>query len=265
MAAAAKTHASVTLELGGKSPTIIGPGASLKKAAKWVAYGKFVNAGQTCIAPDYLLVHESVRDKFIKHLQRRIVRSYGEGAGSKSLAGIISPRHADRLRGMLKEAQDGGAEVISGGTGEGTRIAPTLVASLTPEMALEREEIFGPILPVLSYSNIGEAISRINSAPKPLALYIFEQNKDLIEKIVNETSSGGVGVNLTLLHFAHPGLPFGGVNMSGFGTSHGEYGFRAFSHERAILTNRFSPASMLFPPYGRRSARWMKLLKRFMG
>ncbi len=265
MAKAAAQLASVTLELGGKSPTIIGPGADIERAAAWVAFGKFSNAGQTCIAPDHVFVHETVRAAFVTALRARIARSYGDGPHSTHLAGMVTPRHADRLRGQLDEALGMGATLLHGGDGEGTRLAPTLIEAVTPDMALDREEIFGPVLPILPYREIDDVIARINARPKPLALYVFDRDRGFTDRVIAATSSGGVGVNLTVLHYSHPRLPFGGVNASGIGTSHGAYGFRAFSHERAILANRFSPIPLMFPPYGGRMRRLLKLARRVVG
>lgn len=262
MARAAEHLASVTLELGGKSPTIVGPGADIDNAARWVAFGKFANAGQTCIAPDHLFVHESLRDGFVAALRARIGAAYGDGTGSPHLAGIVTARHADRLRDHLDDALGKGARLVHGGASDGTRLAPTLIEAVTPEMALDREEIFGPVLPIFTYRDTREVIDRINARPKPLALYIFEKDPAQVEQIIAATSSGGVGVNLTMLHYSHPGLPFGGVNGSGLGASHGEHGFRAFSHDRAVLENRFSLVPLLFPPYARRARRMMRLVRR---
>ena len=266
MEAAARHLASVTLELGGKSPTIVGPNADVALAAKWVAFGKFANAGQTCIAPDHLFVHESVKDAFVAALRERIAAAYGKDPlTSPHLARIVNEHHAGRLRGLLDDAKAKGARVIDGGAEQGTRLAPTLIEAVTPEMEIDREEIFGPVLPVIGYHDLDAVIARINAHPKPLALYVFDRDRAFAERIVAATSSGGVGVNLTVLHYSHPGLPFGGVNNSGIGASHGEYGFRAFSHERAIMENRFSALPMLFPPYTGARRRLIGLAKKFLG
>jgi aldehyde dehydrogenase (NAD+) len=266
MEAAAKHLASVTLELGGKSPTIVGPDADIDGAARWVAFGKFANAGQTCIAPDHLFVHESVRDGFIAALRKRIAAAYGDNPlASPHLARIVNDRHAGRLRGLLDDATARGARLVGGGRQEGTHMEPTLLEAVTPEMEIDREEIFGPVLPVMAYSDIDEVIARINGRPKPLALYIFDRKRAFAERIISATSSGGVGVNLTVIHYSHPGLPFGGVNNSGFGAYHGLHGFREFSHERGIMENRFSAVPMLFPPYTERARRLIGLARRFLG
>lgn len=265
MAAAARNLTSVTLELGGKSPTIVGSGADLEQAARWIAFGKFVNAGQTCIAPDHLFVHESIYDPFVKALRRTIETAYGDTNPAPDLARIITQGHTDRLTGLVRDAEAAGARRLIGTTAEGLAMPPTLIESITPEMRIDQEEIFGPILPIISYSDIDTVLARINDRPKPLALYIFERDTALIDHIIAGTTSGGVGVNLTLLHFSHHGLPFGGVNASGIGASHGEYGFRAFSHERAILENRFSPVPLFFAPYSERKRKLIAFATRMVG
>ena len=258
MAAAARNLASVTLELGGKSPCIIGPGADLAQAARWVAFGKFTNAGQTCIAPDHVFVHEAVQAPFLDALLAETARRYG-----RDMALIITERHAARQAALLDEALARGARLLAGGARTGRRMAPTLITDLPADTALMREEIFGPILPVIPFSNLDGVLAAINAGPKPLALYIFERDRRWIDQCRTATSSGAMGVNLTMLQFSHPGLPFGGIGMSGLGQAHGEWGFRAFSHDRPVLTNRFSPAPLLFPPHGNRARRllgWMKRL-----
>ena len=265
MAAAAKHLASVTLELGGKSPVIVGPDADLKQAADWITFGKFVNAGQTCIAPDHLYVHASVKDAFLTALRARIARAYGTGEVSPHLARIVSPAHAARLAALIADALDKGATATVAGGQSGQAIGPHLIEGTTPDMRLSREEIFGPILPVLTYDETDHVIDRINAGDKPLALYIFDRNRARVEEITRRTTSGAVGINLTLLHYSHPNLPFGGVNTSGIGAAHGEAGFRTFSHERAVLRNRFLLLPLVFAPYGPRAMRLIGLIKRIFG
>ncbi|ASJ73279.1 aldehyde dehydrogenase family protein [Granulosicoccus antarcticus] len=265
MAAAAKHLTSVTLELGGKSPTIVGPDADLNRAAAWIAFGKFANAGQTCIAPDHIFVHHSVKQAFLSALRDKIANAYGDGHNSAHLAGIVNEQHARRLSRLLGDAVTKGAKVILGGEAEGNRMAPTLIEAITPEMDIDKEEIFGPILPIMVYSDIEEVINRINARPKPLALYVFDKRRAELDRIVAATSSGSVGVNLTVIQYSHTGLPFGGVNSSGIGASHGHHGFRAFSHERAILVNRFSALPLIFPPYTDRIKSLIGFIKRALG
>jgi len=265
MAAASRTLASVTLELGGKSPTIIGPDADLENAAKWIVFGKFANAGQTCIAPDHVFVHRAVKDGFLAVLRNRIAKAYGTAGTSPHLARIVNDRHAQRLSDLLQDAVGKGAQVTMDSPSQGRDLGPTLIEALTPEMDISSEEIFGPILPIIAYDNIDEVIDQINARPKPLALYVFAKARPQIDRIIAATSSGSVGVNLTVAQFTHTGLPFGGVNTSGIGAAHGEYGFRAFSHERTVLTNHFSALPLVFPPYTARVKRLIGLIKRFLG
>lgn len=265
MAAAAKTLASVTLELGGKSPVIVGPDANLGQAADWITFGKFLNAGQTCIAPDHLHVHASVREAFLTTLRARIARAYGGGAASAHLAKIVSPAHARRLSDLIADAVAKGAVPLLPEEPQGLSMPPQLVEGATPEMRLMQEEIFGPILPILTYSDLDTVIATINAGDKPLALYIFDRDAARIDGITRRTTSGAVGINLTLVHYTHPNLPFGGVNTSGIGAAHGLAGFRAFSHERAVMRNRFLPLPLLFPPYTPRVMRLVRLVKRVLG
>ncbi|MFN5996337.1 MAG: aldehyde dehydrogenase family protein [Paracoccaceae bacterium] len=265
MAAAAKTLASVTLELGGKSPVIVGPDANLKQAADWITFGKFLNAGQNCISPDHLCVHASVKADFLALLKARIARAYGSGEASPHLTQIVSPAHAARLSALIADAIDKGATPLIANGQDGRSIGPHLLEGVGPEMRAMQEEIFGPILPIFAYEDIDTVIAEINARDKPLVLYIFDRKAGLVDDIVTRTSSGAVGVNLTLLHYSHLNLPFGGVNTSGIGVAHGKAGFQAFSHERAVMRNRFLLLPILFPPYGPRTLRLVHLLKRILG
>ena len=265
MAAAAKNLTSVTLELGGKSPVIVGEGADLDRAADWITFGKFLNAGQVCIAPDHLFVHTSVKDQFLQVLRARIAKAYGTAATSPHLGRIVSDTHATRLADLLADAVAKGARPVLDNGSSGRAMGPVLVEAITPEMRLDQEEIFGPILPILPYDDLGQVIDRINARDKPLALYIFDRDRARIDRIVGETTSGGVGINLTLVQFNHANLPFGGVNTSGIGAGHGVHGFRAFSHERAVLRNRFLALPLIFPPYGPRVMRLIGMIKRVLG
>ncbi len=265
MAAAARHLTSVTLELGGKSPVIVGPDADLESAANWITFGKFLNAGQVCISPDHLFVHASVKDRFLGILRARIIRAFGTGPASPHLTRIVTDTHATRLTDMVEDAQARGARAILDHGAEGRARGPMLIEALTPEMRLDQAEIFGPILPVIPYDDLGQVIDRINARDKPLSLYVFDRDRTRIARIIDNTTSGGVGVNLTMTQFSHSGLPFGGVNTSGIGAGHGVHGFRAFSHDRAILRNRFIPLPLLFPPYGPRVMRLIALFKRVLG
>ncbi len=239
--------------------------ADLLATAKWINVGKFSNAGQTCIAPDHVFVHRSVKVDFVAALRDLIARTYGDGNSSPHLARLVNDKHATRLSGLLQDAASKGAHVILDGTPQGRNMGPTLIEAITPDMEIDHEEIFGPILPIITYDDIDEGIQQINARPKPLALYIFDKNRAQTDDIIAATSSGGVGVNLTSAQGAHHGIPFGGVNGSGIGASHGLAGFRAFSHERAILTNHFSWLPLIFPPYTGRVKRLIGIAKRFLG
>jgi aldehyde dehydrogenase (NAD+) len=265
MAAAAKTLASVTLELGGKSPVIVGPSADLKQAADWITFGKFLNAGQNCISPDHLYVHASVKEALVAALRDRIARAYGHSERSPHLTRIVSTSHAERMSALIADALDKGARPLLSGTATGQSISPYLLEGVTHDMRLAQEEIFGPILPIYPFDSIDTVIAEINAREKPLALYIFDKDTTQVAEITRRTTSGAVGVNLTLVHYSHLNLPFGGVNTSGIGSAHGHAGFLAFSHERAVLRNRFLLLPLLFPPYTPRVMRLIGLVKRFMG
>jgi aldehyde dehydrogenase (NAD+) len=256
MEAAAKHMASVTLELGGKSPTIVTDGADLRVAADTLAWGKLINAGQTCIAPDHVYVHESVKGAFMGELTAAIGRLYGDDAArrkaSPDYTRIVNTQHANRLAGLLEDAKARGATVSAGGDVDPSSryVEPTLLEGVPADAHIMQEEIFGPLLPVIAYSDIDRVIAEINARPKPLALYVYGRDRARVDHILRNTSSGGACVNHCVLQFAHGGLPFGGVNHSGIGSAHGFFGFRAFSHERAVLTSRTPALSRLFfPPF----------------
>lgn len=270
MEAAAKNLSTVTLELGGKSPVIVDETAYIPDAAIKIAWGKFLNNGQACISPDHLFVQESIRERFIEALRANVKRYYGESEEmrrqSPDYARIISDRHHSRLAELISEAVESGAKVETGGKSDpGDRyIAPTILSSVTPEMTLMKEEIFGPILPVISFRELDDVIRFINSGEKPLALYIFSRKRKNIKRILSRTSAGGTCINDVMIQFLHENLPFGGVNNSGFGNSHGFYGFRAFSHERAVLKhNRFAVLKLLLPPYTRTVQKMYELMVRY--
>jgi aldehyde dehydrogenase (NAD+) len=265
MAAAARHLSSVTLELGGKSPVIIGPQADLAAAAGWVTFGKFLNAGQICISPDHLYVHASVRAAFLDLLTARIAKAYGATPSSPNLARIVTPAHAARLNDLLTDAVAKGARPLLATGQDGLSFGPQLVEGLTPDMRLAQEEIFGPILPVHSFDDIESVIEKVNAGAKPLALYIFDRDPAWVRRITRATTSGGVGINLTMVQFSHGNLPFGGVNGSGIGSAHGHASFLAFSHQRAVLKNRFLPLPLVFPPYSPRVMRLIGLMKRVLG
>ncbi len=267
MTAAAKHFASVTLELGGKSPVIVDKSANLEQAAKRLTWGKFINAGQTCVAPDYLLLDEKIAAKFLPLLQKNIRLSYGESPEvqlkSPSLASLVNVASGERLAKLIDASVKSGAQVYYGGefSSDHRRLSPTIVTAVTPDMALMSEEIFGPILPVITYSDIGEVTALIESRPKPLALYLFANDQKVIKRIYSETTSGGSCLNNTILHLVNSHMPFGGVGMSGLGNYHGEYGFKNMSHERAILVQgAFNSIDYIRPPYGEKKSKLINLM-----
>jgi aldehyde dehydrogenase (NAD+) len=255
MAAAAKHLSSITLELGGKSPTIVDATADLKRAARAIAGGKFANSGQTCIAPDYVLVEASVKDALVTEIVGSIERAYGAGPDKQratpDYCRIVNERHYERVRGLFEDAVARGARVDYGGalSGGDRFISPTLVSDVPLDSRIMEEEIFGPLLPVVTFTDIGEAIALVNSKPKPLSLYVFSRSQPNIDRVLTETSAGDTCVNHTVIHFLHLNLPFGGVNNSGIGKSHGVFGFTAFSHARSVLRDRCSIVHWMFPPY----------------
>ncbi|BDU75524.1 aldehyde dehydrogenase family protein [Mesoterricola sediminis] len=269
MEAAARHLASVTLELGGKSPVFVDADADLETAAKRIVWGKFINAGQTCVAPDHVFVHASVHDALVEALARAVRTAYGATPearrASPDFARIISRPHLDRLRALL--APPSGRVVLGGDWDEADRyFAPTLVADVPPDSPLMGEEIFGPILPVIPVPSMAAARERVITGPPPLALYVFTGTRAGAEAILAGTASGGACVGDTVLHFAHPGLPAGGVGASGFGKAHGHHGFLAFSNERAVLRQRtrFAPIQLMYPPYTRFVRRLVDLTLRWL-
>ncbi len=265
MKAAAENLTSITLELGGKSPAIITDSAYVREAARRTAVAKFVNNGQTCIAPDYVLVDEKIASLFIKEVIEQTKKLFTENGESFQTSAhycrIVNDKHFTRLTTLLNDALSQGAILEFGGeVDESTRfIHPTIISRPPRSSGVMREEIFGPILPVVTYSKIEEAIEFINEKPKPLALYIYTQNKNVQEKILNETSSGGVCINDSAIHFLHSNLPFGGVNNSGIGKSHGYHGFLAFSNEKPVMKQRrgFTSVQAFYPPYTNASKKMM--------
>lgn len=248
MTAAAQNLCPVTLELGGKSPCVIDENVPLKQTARKIVWGKFLNAGQTCIAPDYILIHESIKKPFVEVLQKTITEFYGENTqNSAHYARIINQRHWQRLTSYLKNA-----EIIFGGkcNEEDLFIAPTIIDNPGLTSPLMNEEIFGPILPIITYKKIEEVANFISERPKPLAMYVFSKNKKNIDYLISRTSSGGMCINDTLSHITSSELPFGGVGESGMGNYHGKAGFDTFSHYKSVMKKSFLvDFSMKYPPY----------------
>jgi coniferyl-aldehyde dehydrogenase len=264
--AAARNLTPVTLELGGKSPAVFDRGADLARLAPRLMVGKLLNAGQTCIAPDYALVPHAEVDAFVAAVSDAAARLYPESSGANDYTAIVNERHRARLAGLLDDARKHGArivEVAPAPRAHDRQMAPVLVVGVDDRMAIMREEIFGPLLPVEAYDDVDDVIRRINARPHPLAMYWFGDDRARLERVLRETHAGGVTVNDTLWHFAHEGLPFGGVGASGSGAYHGEHGFRTFTHDKPVFTQaRRSPSRLLHPPYGATFERLLRVLKR---
>ncbi len=270
MAAAAKHLTKVTLELGGKSPTIIDKHVNVKNAAKSIAFCKFANNGQTCIAPDYVYVHEDVKAEFLAAISEHLKNTYGATTeaqeASPDYARIVNERHHERVKGILDDSVEKGATISVGGgiKGDGENfVAPTVLSVEGTDSRIMQEEIFGPLLPVLGYTDTSEVIDYINANPKPLALYVYTKDQKFAQRVISETSSGDVCINTALVQYLHGNLPFGGVNNSGIGKAHGIYGFRTFSHERSVVRDIFASTLMMAPPYNNFVKRLIKFAIRF--
>ncbi len=260
MRAAAENLTPVTLELGGKSPCIVDADVDLPVAARRIAWGTFLNAGQTCVAPDYVLVHESREQELIEQIGVAVREFYGaDPKSSPDFARIVTPQHHERLKGLL-----GSGEVALGGgvDADDRYIEPTVLRGVSPDSPVMQDEIFGPILPILTVRSRQEAIDFVNAREKPLALYAFTNDPEFERQVVEQTSSGGMCVNGTILHIGNSAMPFGGVGESGMGGYHGRHTFETFSHRKAVMTRgvRFDP-KLMYPPYSERKTR---MLKRFL-
>jgi coniferyl-aldehyde dehydrogenase len=258
MRAASEHLVPVTLELGGKSPVLVDRGQPLARVAADIAYGKLANAGQTCIAPDYVLLHEGDVDEFVEAWGKAVTALYPEGPASQDYSSIVNVRHFDRLRELLDDAQTKGARVVETGVSpehaksRAHTLPPTLVFNVHNEMRIMQDEIFGPLLPIVTYRDLTEAIAFVNARPRPLALYYFGSSATNRMRVLKRTTSGGVTINGTLMHYVQDDLPFGGVGASGFGAYHGIEGFRAFSHQKAVFdVGRWNGGALLRPPFGR--------------
>lgn len=265
--AAAKNLTPVTLELGGKSPAILDASVQFDKAVPRLVWGKLLNSGQTCVAPDYALVPRDRVQDFLAAVKAEVNRQYPGLPANPDYTSIISPRHFSRLTRLVEEARETGAEVVelAGPHDPDARVfSPVAVIGAPDETAVMSEEIFGPILPIVPYDTLDEAINYINLRDRPLALYWFGEDKAAQERVLSGTIAGGVTVNDTILHLAQDDLPFGGVGASGYGAYHGEAGFLALSKEKPVLKqSRLSAVKLLYPPYGRFSDWMLKLIGRF--
>lgn len=271
MAAASRHLASVTLELGGKSPVIIDETADLEDAAEKIAWGKLLNCGQTCVSPDYVFVHRNSSSRFLELLQLKMASLFDPEkkgfANSDAYARIVSEKHYHRLTQLFNDAIKNGATLIYGGQRDESQnfIGPVIFAEVPEEAKLMKEEIFGPLLPVNTFDDHEEVLTYINKRPKPLSLYVFSKSRRINDLYRKRTSSGSACVNDVVLQFQHPNLPFGGINESGMGKSHGHHGFLAFSNEKSWLKQRrgLTGAKMLYPPYTPFKQKLLNVLMRY--
>jgi len=269
--AAARHLTPVTLELGGKSPALLLEDADPEDAAARIAWGKFGNTGHTCIAPDYVLVHDRIREPFLRALTSTLEEMYGsDPAAVKATADygrVIDEAHMDRFIAWLEEARSRGAKVVAGGSIDPDHryLAPTVLTDVPDDAGLMQEEIFGPILPVRGFRQLDEALDLVGDRGEPLALYCFGGRREQVDRVIRRTRTGAVLVNDVMIHYLHPRLPFGGVGSSGYGNTSGWYGFRTFSQERAVMEQgRWSPFQLVMPPYTRGVRRIVDLLTRWV-
>ncbi len=265
MAAAAPNLTPLTLELGGKSPVIVAPDYPLATAVERIAAGKFLNAGQTCIAPDYVLLPCTMIPAFVEEMKKYISQRYADLAANPDYSSIVNAAQYGRLKSYLDQAHAAGAQIVELASGDaGKRILPpTLVLNARDDLALMQDEIFGPILPLVAVDSVDAAIDYVNARPRPLALYHFDTDKVRTERVLERTIAGGVSVNDTVLHFAQSDLPFGGVGPSGMGHYHGREGFLTFTKQKPVLYQaRWSSLKMMRPPYRRTADRLLKFLTR---
>lgn len=267
--AAAKNLTPVTLELGGKSPAIIDDSADFAAAALSIAHGKTFNAGQTCVAPDYVLTPRAKLDATVEALAASVRRLYPEIDSTSDYTAIISPRHFARLKALIAEAKDAGAKIVEVGSSNALdpqrKLPLTIVVDPPPNIALMKEEIFGPVLPVLGVAGREDAIDRVNKGERPLALYWFGNDDTARDDVLKRTIAGGVTVNDTLWHVAQENLPFGGVGKSGIGAYHGEKGFETFSHMKPVFyQSKFASNKMLYPPFSEKTDKLLKMVRKIV-
>lgn len=269
--AAARNLTPTTLELGGKSPCVVDRSAALPEVMDKIVHGKLLNAGQTCIAPDYVMLPRGMEASFEQAWQSSVQRLFPTLGGNPDYASIVSDRHHARLQDLLAQVREQGARVVEAsgpdavGVAHTRQMRPTLVFDPPVGSRLMEEEIFGPILPVVTYESLGEAVAFINARPRPLALYWFGADRSLCDQMLTATVSGGVTVNDTLMHIAHENLPFGGVGESGLGAYHGETGFLRFTHQKSVLVqSRWAMGHLFYPPYGKRLHQVMGLIRRWL-
>lgn len=267
MRAAAENLTPVTLELGGKSPALLHDSFPVERAASRIAAGKWFNAGQTCIAPDYALVPSAKVDAFVTHVQKHVSRAYPTLVNNGDYTAIVNDKHYARVLDLVRDAEARGARKVEINPAVETlepkqrKLAPTLLLDVRDDMRVMREEIFGPVLPVVGYDSIEEALGYIEDRPRPLALYYFDNDKDRVRRVLEQTVSGGATINDTLIQFAVDDLPFGGVGQSGLGAYHGREGFETFSHKKGVFyQSRINAAAALGAPYGTRTNKMLDLL-----
>jgi aldehyde dehydrogenase (NAD+) len=271
MRAAAEHLTSVTLELGGINPVIVDESADVRDTAEKLIWGKFINCGQSCVSPNYVCVHHRVYDRLLKELPLALARMFGDQekmADNPDFGRIVHPRHVARIKALLDGSLAAGAELLCGGIIDDTQnyIAPTILKHTPDNAPVLHEEVFGPILSLRKYKDLDEVIALINSKPKPLALYIFTGSTKLANRIIAQTSAGTTCINDTTIPFAHPNLPFGGVNNSGIGKAHGYYGFMAFSNERSVVHQRRGITSfkLIYPPYTTKVKQTIQLVMKYL-
>ncbi len=261
MRAAAEHLTPVTLELGGKSPCIVDETADIRLAARRIVWGKFLNAGQTCVAPDYLLVQDIVKDRLVAAMKKEIRRQFGkEPLENKDYPKIINEKHYERLKGLMLDA-----EILAGGHASDTtlKIEPTLLDRVHGEHPVMKEEVFGPLFPILTFNRIEEAVAFVNRREKPLALYLFTKSPENERLVLSRTSSGGGCVNDVVVHLATSHMPFGGVGASGMGSYHGEQSFRTFSHQKSIMKKAlWLDIPLRYPPYGKASLSLLRKIQK---
>ena len=265
MQAASKHLAGVTLELGGKSPVVVDKNCNVQDAAWKIAFFKFANAGQTCTAPDYILCQSSLVDSLIFEIRKYFEKFLSEGP-KNNMCSIVSKSHFDRIDSLIEDARLSGAKIFGGRKHqEKLTIEPAIVFNPSKDSKIMQEEIFGPLLPILKYENLDEAINYINSKPKPLALYCFSKDKKFSSKLERETTSGAFIINDCVIHHANPNLPFGGINNSGLGSYHGKYGFDELSHQKSIMkSSYFSPFKLILPPYSQFKKNLVNLINKIL-
>lgn len=271
MQAAAKHLTSVTLELGGKSPVIVTESANIKDTVQKITWGKWLNNGQTCIAPDYILVHHAIKDKFTAALTKEIQSQFGKEenqAENKDYGRLVNQKHFQRMQMLLEDALQSGSKMLFGGKHDEKEayFQPVVLEENAEDSLIMQEEIFGPILPIKTFEQLEETVAYINARPKPLALYVFSTKKGEWQYLMEKTSSGSIVINDVVLQFTHNNLPFGGVNNSGIGKSHGWYGFEAFSNQRAFLKQRigFTSLKNFYPPYNGFKRKIMGIVKKLL-